>query len=414
MKVYVLRWLGHLALLSIIVTACSLAGQPTTSDPGQPPGSGAADTALVDAATVDEAPASLPAAQPQSPSAPTPSAFLSWVQNLRPTALLAGPADDAARFTMLPPQSYLKILQAQAGWLLVVYGGDGAGRAPGNAWVRAADVGPAGSAPRWVKNHRETNLWLDAQASTPSATGLPQWSWLELAGQENSGRLMVRYPGDGRTRPPGQAWVTADDVGPVQAPDRSDIPRGFPATVRSDVVRLQVPYRSQLDGTPWAEANCGPTALSMVLEAMGVNLSSKQVRQEVLNAQQLWGNDVGVYMEALAKVAQAHGLQVVDLYQGQTLKRWSPEDIRRHVQAGRPVIIQAYYRGLPGREQAGYYGDHYVIITGLVGNDFLYNDSIDADGVGFDRLMTPDQLQRAMNASAEKYAYAGFALGKGR
>src|SRR4051812_3082741 len=34
---------------------------------------------------------------------------------------------------------------------------------------------------------------------------------------------------------------------------------------------LSVPYRSQLDGTPYAQANCGPTALAMVLAYYGID-----------------------------------------------------------------------------------------------------------------------------------------------
>jgi len=48
---------------------------------------------------------------------------------------------------------------------------------------------------------------------------------------------------------------------------------------------LVVPYRSQLDGTPWAGANCGPTSLSMGLGAFGINVSPTEARRQVLNAQ---------------------------------------------------------------------------------------------------------------------------------
>ena len=50
-------------------------------------------------------------------------------------------------------------------------------------------------------------------------------------------------------------------------------------------IRIQVPYHSQLDGTPWAEANCGPTSLSMALEALGVKRSSAELRAQALDAQ---------------------------------------------------------------------------------------------------------------------------------
>ena len=40
------------------------------------------------------------------------------------------------------------------------------------------------------------------------------------------------------------------------------------------------------------------------------------------------------------------------------------------------MIVQVVYRGLPGREDSGYWGDHYIVITGLMGDQFLYNDPI--------------------------------------
>src|SRR5205814_9519215 len=41
----------------------------------------------------------------------------------------------------------------------------------------------------------------------------------------------------------------------------------------SDDYVLPLPYRSQLDGSPYAGANCGPTALSMVLAYYGIDAS---------------------------------------------------------------------------------------------------------------------------------------------
>jgi len=80
------------------------------------------------------------------------------------------------------------------------------------------------------------------------------------------------------------------------------------------------------------------------------------------------------------------------------------------------VIVQVVYRGLPGREDSGYDGDHYVVITGLMGDNFIYNDPIGGpeakEAPGWDRLITADQLQRAMRASDRPYAYTAFALGR--
>jgi hypothetical protein len=51
------------------------------------------------------------------------------------------------------------------------------------------------------------------------------------------------------------------------------------------------------------------------------------------------------------------------------------------------------------------------VITGLVGDQLLYDDSIDSDGIGYDRIMTAQELARAMDASDPRYAFAAFAIG---
>ena len=51
------------------------------------------------------------------------------------------------------------------------------------------------------------------------------------------------------------------------------------------------------------------------------------------------------------------------------------DEIRDHVTWARPpVIVQVRYRSLPGRGGAYYFGDHYILVTGVVGDGFLYND----------------------------------------
>jgi hypothetical protein len=53
-----------------------------------------------------------------------------------------------------------------------------------------------------------------------------------------------------------------------------------------------------------------------------------------------------------------------------------------------------------------YWGDHYIVITGVSGEYFLYNDPID-DGPGYGRLIHAEQLRRAMAAS--DFPMAAFA-----
>jgi hypothetical protein len=112
-------------------------------------------------------------------------------------------------------------------------------------------------------------------------------------------------------------------------------------------------------------------------------------------------------------VAQIHGVKSYGLYEnGGGLRRWSLDDIREQIGLGRPVVVQVRYRSLPGRGNAYYFGDHYLLVTGVVEGGFLYNDPLNSDGLGWDRVMSADRLKTAMDASDRRYAYAAFAVGR--
>jgi hypothetical protein len=158
----------------------------------------------------------------------------------------------------------------------------------------------------------------------------------------------------------------------------------------------------------------------MALESFGVNPAPSNLREQVLNTEEFdpTDTDAGSFIWALAQVAQNYGLRAHGLYEsdGAALHRWSLDEIRASVRQDRPVIAQVVYRGLPGREDSAYYGDHYIIITGLLGEDFLYNDPIGGyearEAPGYDRFMTPAELRRAMRASDTPYAHTAFSLGR--
>ena len=74
------------------------------------------------------------------------------------------------------------------------------------------------------------------------------------------------------------------------------------------------------------------------------------------------------------------------------------------------LVVALGWRALPGREDSDYWGDHFVVITGMVGDAFLYNDPIDRGGLGYDRVMSADTLAAAMNGSSSPGA--AFAIGR--
>src|SRR6185503_13286747 len=54
--------------------------------------------------------------------------------------------------------------------------------------------------------------------------------------------------------------------------------------------------------------------------------------------------------------------------------------------------------------------DHYIVITGLAGDDFVYNDAAYSTEYGYNLLVTPAQLERAWaDSSVPRHAVAiGF------
>ena len=99
-----------------------------------------------------------------------------------------------------------------------------------------------------------------------------------------------------------------------------------------------MPYRTQLDGSDYESANCGPTTLGMALEAFGVDIAPPTLRNEVLESEDFNPDDVdaGSFIWALARVAQSRGLRTYGLYEsdGETLHHWSVDEVRANVRAG--------------------------------------------------------------------------------
>jgi LysM repeat protein len=265
----------------------------------------------------------------------------------------------------------------------------------------------------WLTASRLTNLYKTVDANSINLHQLPMGARLERVSGVNHGRIQVRDPGDGRTRQAMTGWVNAADLDVGRSPVTRELPKAYPSDTAMDINHVFAPYRSQLDGSVYAEANCGPTALGMALDAFGVDVAPRQLRAEALDAQHMYGNGTGTLITALAQVAEEHGLSSLDLRdEDGSIRRWSLDDIRGHIQRGQPVIVQVRYRSLPGRGGAYYFGDHYILVTGVVGDGFLYNDPIDVDGLGWDRVISGAALRTAMNASDTRYAYSAVAIGR--
>jgi LysM repeat protein len=264
----------------------------------------------------------------------------------------------------------------------------------------------------WLRAQRPTALYRSADSNSARLQELPGGARLERVDGFRAGRIEVRDPGDGRSRQAMTGWVNAIDLEIGRAPAPRELPQAYPADAAMDIAHVFAPYRTQLDGSPYAEANCGPTTVGMALAAFGISVPSGQLRAETLNAQRMWGNGVGTLITALATVVRQHGLETHDLQADGAVKRWSLDDIRAHIRQGHPVVVQVRYRSLPGRGAVRFFGDHYILVTGVVGDSFLYNDPIDFDGLGWDRIMAGDRLRTAMDASDRRYAFSAFAVSR--
>jgi hypothetical protein len=64
------------------------------------------------------------------------------------------------------------------------------------------------------------------------------------------------------------------------------------------------------------------------------------------------------------------------------------------------VITLTKYRFLPGHFGSVTDFDHYIVITGLAGEDFVYNDAAYSTEYGYNLLISPAQLERAWAASS--------------
>ena len=183
---------------------------------------------------------------------------------------------------------------------------------------------------------------------------------------------------------------------------------------------LDLPYRSQLNGTAYALSNCGPTSLSMALAYYGIDAGLWDVRVRAMKAQGSWINSeggysdhYGVFVHHLATVAEDYGLRTQGLWNREaghndSLHEWSADDLRRVLRQGHPVIAETAYRWLPGRGGANTTVDHYVVVHGLAGEQFVYSDPMDRQGGGPSLVIGEGELMRAMSHAKQPRAAFGL------
>ena len=161
---------------------------------------------------------------------------------------------------------------------------------------------------------------------------------------------------------------------------------------------LGVPFRTQIDGTSFSLVNCGPASLAMVLIAFGLDVDPPSVRDYLNFLVGNYDTETGTSLYVLARIAREAGLSTFGTSSG--LQGWTIDAVREQVRAGHPVITLTKYRFLPGHFGSVTDFDHYIVITGLAGEDFVYNDAAYSTEYGYNLLISPAQLQRAWAASS--------------
>jgi hypothetical protein len=141
-----------------------------------------------------------------------------------------------------------------------------------------------------------------------------------------------------------------------------------------------------------------------------------------MKAQHSWITDdggysdrYGVFIYNLAAVAaelgvHADGLWSRDAARTDRLHQWQPNELRREIQADHPVILQVEYRALPAHAASRALDDHYIVLRGTVGTDFIYSDPLGVGDHGPDEQISESDLIAAMADSAAPSA--AFALVK--
>jgi hypothetical protein len=176
--------------------------------------------------------------------------------------------------------------------------------------------------------------------------------------------------------------------------------------------RLSVPFRTQKDGSRFQGANCGPASLSMVLAAFDMSQNNPDLRWLTQEYQGNPGGRGGTYLHDLASVGKDFGLTPVGLYAGEGFAHWTTDDIEEQLRAGRPVIAQVKYRLLPDHSNVTINYDHYVVIHGMQGDSFIYNDPIYSSAdEGAAHLIKRDQLALAMKTASVSQHAVAFAAG---
>jgi hypothetical protein len=317
-------------------------------------------------------------------------------------------------FTKIPQTTTVRVLDRSGSRFRVFYSGDEEAKRPGEAWIDSADTAEA-AWPKFVRTRFSTLLRTGPSEAAAVALAVPPRTYLEVL--ETSGRdwAHVYLPARHDNGEPLDAWIDGEDVYATPRDPSEYVEYSLTRELmhhQTPDVWLRIPYRTQLDGSSYEAANCGPTVLWMALQRKISSLPTPAaLRAATLSWQDMDEcDDCGVFIEHLAFVAEEHGIRTIGPFENEegAFHRWTAEEIRSQLRQGNAVIPQVMFRYLSGREKSDYWGDHYVVITGYIGDRFIYHDPVDTRGPGSSRTISTERLMKAMEYS--DFPYAAFAV----
>jgi hypothetical protein len=200
---------------------------------------------------------------------------------------------------------------------------------------------------------------------------------------------------------------------PVVYPSFAPTDGAVKGRVEGQRLLLEVPIRSQFDGSEYQESNCGPSALAMVLDAFSVTVQTPLLRNYANLLQGTTDQETGIALDYLAEIAAESGLRPLGLRRPGGYRAWTIDEIRREVSQGHPVITLVKLRALPYFASSRSEADHYVVVVGVDGPNLLVNDPALPAADGFRRVVTPAELEAAWKASSIPAQAVAIAAGQG-
>jgi hypothetical protein len=209
------------------------------------------------------------------------------------------------------------------------------------------------------------------------------------------------------------ARTVAAQVDEPVSPGDSQLARETDVRLLSPSFRLVVPFRTQKDGGRWQTSNCGPATLGMLLDGYGIEgQATDDLRFRMHTYQGTVGWRTGTALENVARVAEDFAVRTHGLFQPDgSFRSWQVSDVVTELRLGRPVMLLVRLYLVPGYEAMGSRWGHYILLTGITPEGFVFSDSLKTEPLaGTSGLISERQLAAAMGNShipGQAVAYAG-------